>query len=261
MIRAIIVDDEVLARARLRRLIARLPDVALVGEAADAAAARSAIDRLRPDLVFLDVDLPDGTGFDVARALPPDAAPSIVFVTAYEEFARRAFDADAVDYLLKPYDAERLEIALARVRRSRRTDAGGLDPAVLERIARAVEPNRLDVDLRLTVRVGEDLVVVRVAEVEWIAAADNYVELHVGGRRHLLRESLRALEGVLDPLRFVRIHRATIVNSERVRALRPGVSGDWVVILESGAELKVGRSYRRAVAERWRAPGGGLGRG
>ncbi len=252
MIGVLIVDDEPVARERLRRLVGLEPDLRLVGEHERGEDAVRAIRASRPDVVFLDVDMPGMSGFDVLEALEPDERPLVVFVTAYDEFAVRAFDVHALDYLLKPYDPERFATALARVRE--RIAAGGasagrssLDALLGDVRARGPE--------RLVVRSGEEIVFVPVREIDWIEAADNYVEVHVGATTHLLRESLASVERRLSPAHFTRIRRDAIVNLERVRSVRPGEDGEAEVVLIDGRALRLGRTYRAKLTERWQGAG------
>lgn len=260
MIDVLIVDDEPLARARLRRLVSKENDLRLIGECANGGEAVAAIREGRPALVFLDIDMPDMSGFEVLDSLPPARRPAVVFVTAYDEFAVRAFEIHALDYLLKPFEAPRFAIALARARAhlaAGHTGVGALS-ALLEEVRarqRAIEgmmrsagPNHPH---RLVVRSGHDLVFVQVRDIDWISAADNYVELHLGNVSHLLRETLTSVERRLDPARFLRIRRDAIVNLDRVRAVRNGATGEPEMILRSGTTLRLGRAYRARVTERW----------
>jgi two-component system LytT family response regulator len=256
VIDVVIVDDEPMARARLRRLVEAVPDLRLRAECARGADAVAAIEAHRPDALFLDVDMPGMSGFDVLDALAPELRPLVVFVTAYDEFAVRAFEVHAVDYLLKPYDSDRFAATVARVReRLAGRGAGASPPAIDEGAAASLsallEQVRARGPERLVVREGEEMVFVAVRDIDWIGAADNYVELHVGSKVHLLRESLTSVERRLAPAAFVRIRRDAIVNLARVRAVRPGEDGDFEVVLRSGSALRLGRNYRARVTERW----------
>jgi two-component system LytT family response regulator len=225
-LRVIVVDDEPLARARLRRLLADTPEVEVVAECSDGEAARRAIADQPADLVLLDIEMPGSGGFGVLDAVGAEAMPAVVFVTAHAEHAVRAFDVRAVDYLLKPVRAERLAEALARVR-SRRAAA---PPVMSERLA---------------IRDGSRVTFVAVDDLELVCAAGNYVELRAGTRTFLMRETLSGLEQRLDPERFLRIHRRTIVRLDRVVAIEPaGASGEYVLSLRSGARVSSGRSHR-----------------
>jgi two-component system LytT family response regulator len=225
-LRVIVVDDEPLARARLRRLLADAPEVEVVAECSDGEAARRAIADQPADLVLLDIEMPGSGGFGVLDAVGAEAMPAVVFVTAHAEHAVRAFDVRAVDYLLKPVRAERLAEALARVR-SRRAAA---PPAMSERLA---------------IRDGSRVTFVALDDLELVCAAGNYVELRAGNRTFLMRETLSGFEQRLDPERFLRIHRRTIVRLDRVVAIEPaGASGEYVLSLRSGARVSSGRSHR-----------------
>ena len=265
MIDVLIVDDEPLARARLRRLIVEEPDLRVLGECGTGEEAVAAIREGAPRLVFLDIDLPDMTGFDVLRAVPAARRPAVVFVTAYDEFAVRAFEVHALDYLLKPFDGPRFATTLARARAqlaAQRDPSLGPLSALLEEVRarqrtleRSMRGRGAAWPERLVVRSGHELVFVRVRDVDWISSADNYVELHVGRTVHLLRETLSGVERRLDPGHFVRIRRDAIVNLERVRAVRPGITGEPEIALADGTALRLGRAYRARVTERWQGHG------
>lgn len=256
-ITAVIVDDEPLARDKLTRFLADQTDVAIVGEADTGVGAIALIRRTRPQLVFLDIGLPDCSGFEVIEALEPESLPLVVFVTAYDAFALRAFEVHALDYLLKPFEAQRLGRTLERARAAlssgRRTPIEPLLSMLTEMRARQRDLEKA-VGLRpdrLLVRSGTDHLMVKVAEIDWIEAADNYVQLHVGSRTHLLRETILSFEQRLDSSQFLRIHRSAIVNLERVKSLR--ADADWRVTLADGTILPVSRSYRAELRRRWLA--------
>ncbi|MFN8546633.1 MAG: response regulator [Candidatus Eisenbacteria bacterium] len=244
MIRAYIADDEALAREGLRLRLDPAPDVEIVGEAASGRVAVEGILALRPDLVFLDIEMPELNGFEVIAAVGSEHLPRVVFVTAFDQYAIRAFDAHAVDYLLKPVSAARLAEALARVRRDLALHSPLEAAARVNELLESRTPGDHWLD-RFVVSEGDRVILVRVEEVDWIGAAGNYVELHLGARTLLLRERMSELADRLDPLRFARIHRSSIVNLARVRKLLPERHGDGVLVLESGARLKISRSYRR----------------
>jgi len=239
-IRALIVDDEAPARRRIRRLLAAEPDVTVVGECGDGASAISTIAEARPDLVFLDVQMPERDGFDVVRTLPPRGLPAILFVTAYDRYALKAFEVHAVDYLLKPFTGERFRTALdrARERIARRVR----DPALAE-LARVLRSRPAYLS-RLPIRSGGRTVFVDLDAVDWLEAADNYVRLHVQQREYLVRETLAALEAQLDPERFARIHRSAIVRIDGVAEIRPTSHGDAEVVLRNGSRLTASRTWR-----------------
>ena len=237
-----VVDDEPPARERVRDLLQGEPDVELVGEAADADQALERIRALRPDLVFLDVQMPGRDGFGVLRALGAERPPATIFTTAHHEFAVRAFDVSAVDYLLKPLRRSRFRAALVRARE--RLSAGRpLSAAELQRVvAEAVRPP--EYVERLAVRVGQRIVVVRTSDIQWIEAEGNYARIHAGGRHYLLRQTLNALEASLDPQHFVRVHRSAIVGVDHVREVHPLARGSYDLVLEGGASVTTGQSYR-----------------
>lgn len=242
-IRVLVVDDEPLAREGIRLHLADAPDMEVVGECGDGLAAVAAIEELRPELVFLDVQMPGLDGFAVLQALEGEQLPEVIFVTAYDAFALRAFDAQALDYLMKPIDPERfarsLDRARTRVRRRREGDVDRRLRALLDQLGSA--PSHLD---RIVVRTGARIVILRVEDVDYIESAANYVRIHAGGKEYLLRETMQALEAKLDPRRFARIHRSTIVRLDAIRALEPLFQGDYVLILENGTRLTSSRTYR-----------------
>lgn len=247
--RVLIADDEPLARERLRTLLASEPGMEVVGECADGPTAIASIQKLKPDLVFLDVQMPGNTGFDVIEAIGPSRMPFVIFVTAYDKYALRAFDVHALDYLLKPFDRERFEQALGRARQQLDRRSGGeLERRLLE-LVQDLKPatQRLE---RFVIKSGGRVFFVRAAEIDWIEAAGNYVKLHVGTDSHLFRETMNALEAQLDPDTFFRIHRSHIVNIERVKELQPWFNGEYVVFLKSGTRLTLSRGYREKLQDR-----------
>ena len=249
-LRALVADDEPLARDVLRLLLADVPDVDLVWEAPDGRAAVEAIRAHGPDLVFLDVQMPHLDGFGVVEAVGPEAMPVTVFVTAFDAHALRAFDAAAVDYLVKPYDDGRFAQALDRARAlttaHRQAQAADLADRLRHLLGAAgpeAAPPEAAPAERLLVREGTKLSVVRAEAVDWAEAAGDYVALHVGPRTHLLRETLAGLADRLDPARFVRIHRSALVHVDRVRDVRLTAAGDARVFLRDGTELRASRRY------------------
>jgi len=257
-ITAVIVDDEPLARRRIRALLARERDIEVLEECADGTSAVDAIRRRRPDLVFLDVQMPEMNGFAVLRALGKDLTAAVVFVTAYEQFSLRAFDVHALDYLLKPFHRRRFQEALRRVRQRFSNERELADVRVrLAALLDASDDDGADTVRsapieRLAIRTTTKVAIVRVREIDWIQGDGNYVRLHVGSAVHLLRQTMKALVGQLDPSLFVRIHHSCIVNVERVRELQPWSHGDYVVVLDNGKRLMSSRTYsanlRRAFA-------------
>ena len=242
-IRTLIVDDEALARARLRQLLQPEAEIEIIGECADGRAAKSAIRRDSPDLVFLDVQMPELDGFGVLDAIADQPMPVIVFVTAHDQFALRAFEVHAVDYLLKPFDRERFQAALRHAIEQARNKAAGIHVESQAGVLAQLRPHAKPPD-RLAVKTGTHIVWVPVEDIDWIESADNYVELHVGPKSHLLRETLNALEERLPAEKFVRISRSVIVNPQRIKELRRMLYGGYELTLSTGATLTLSRRYR-----------------
>jgi two-component system LytT family response regulator len=243
-LRVLIVDDEDVARQRVRRLLAREQDVEIVGEASDGVQAVESIRTLSPDLVFLDVQMPEVDGFAVLERLRPHAVPEVVFVTAYDDYALRAFEVHAVDYLRKPFDATRFKEAFARARRRLASAQADERARKLDALLAQIQAQPPRSRERLMVRADGRLYFVRVDDIDWIEAAGNYVKLHVGRETHLMRETMAGIEALLDPSRFLRIHRSAIVNLDRVREMQPWFSGEYTVILRDGTQLRLSRVYR-----------------
>jgi two-component system, LytTR family, response regulator len=238
-IRAAIVDDEPPARAMLRQLLAQDAAFSLVGEASDVAGAVRVLRGARPDLALLDVRLPSGTGFDILHQLGQlDRPREVVFITAWDEHAVAAFEAQALDYILKPFEDSRFLATLERVKRRVREGR-------LAQLAPGPSPGGIE---RLAVKSLGKTRIVEAAEIDWIEGADYYVRLHVGGKSYLLREPLHELEKRLDPARFVRIHRSTIVQLGRLAEIRPASKGDAIVVLKDGTHLRASRTHRRRLA-------------
>ncbi len=243
-LKVLIVDDERPARTKVRRFVATDPDVGQIFEAPDGVRAVDVIREESPDLVFLDVQMPGLDGFEVVEALAPDALPHVVFVTAFDDYAVRAFDVHAVDYVMKPFDAERLGRALERAKAAIASRRDGGEAARMERLLadlRRERPERLE---RLLVQGTERSVLLPVTRVDRLESARNYVVLHAGRESFRLRSTLDRLEQRLDPRRFVRVSRTAIVNVDRVAELKPWSHGDWVVVLSDGAKLRLTRSFR-----------------
>ena len=248
-IKALIVDDEPLARERLATLLAGEQDIEIVGQCRDGEEAVQAIQDRSPDLVFLDVQMPNVNGFEVIEAVGLDRMPLVIFVTAYDQHALRAFEVKALDYLLKPFDRERLTDALQRARKQiEREETGDLG----RRLMALVKDLRKDQPRsdRLVVKSGGRLFFLRADEIDWIEAAGNYVRLHVGSTSHLLRETMNAIEARLDPEKFFRIHRCRIVNMERIQELQPWLNGEYAVLLRTGTRLTLSRGCREKLQER-----------
>lgn len=242
-IKALIVDDEALARSRLRKLLAGEADVEVVGESANGPEAIAFIQEHRPDLVFLDVQMPEVSGFDVLRALLPGTWPLVVFVTAHDEHAIKAFEVQAVDYLLKPTTQARLHDAVQRaLKHLQSRDAAALNSRVEALLGTTKSENAYP--SRLAVKSGDRTVFVKMDDVDYIEAAANYAILHTGAQNHILRETLTNLEARLSPKQFFRVNRSAIVNLERVKEVQPALRGEHVVILKNGKDLALTRGVR-----------------
>jgi two-component system LytT family response regulator len=241
-LRVAIVDDEPLVRSGLRSLLEAEREVTIVAEARNGTDALVAIRAHRPDVVFLDVQMPGMDGFEVLSAIEAAMRPVIVFVTAHDDYAIRAFDVHAVDYLLKPFDAARFQLALerARTRLASPTDASG---SRLEALLSELQGRPRYAD-RLMLKDDGSVIVLLVADIDWLTAADNYVTVHAGSSRYKVRQTITALERKLDPERFARTHRSAIVSLDRVRSLEPMAAGEYVITLSTGAKVPLSRSYR-----------------
>ncbi len=242
-IRSLIVDDEPLARKVLSNLLQNEPDIEVLGECADGQEALAAIRKQAPDLVFMDVEMPGLNGFATIKEVDDQQKPVFVFVTAHEKFAAQAFDAQAADYLVKPFDKDRFHTAIERakelVKEGKAQKLGKLIPSLLSYFK--PETKRAD---RLIVKSGGRILFLKATDVDWIEAADNYVNLHVGKEAYMLRETMTALEARLTPDQFVRISRSAIVNIEQIRELKPLFHGDYAVILRNDTQLTLSRSHR-----------------
>lgn len=242
-IRTLIVEDEPLARERLKMYLAAEPDVEIVGECADGRAAVASIRSLAPDLVFLDIQLPELDGFGVVEEVGAERMPVVIFVTAYDRHAMRAFDVYALDYLLKPYKSERLRRAVERARAQVRGGKGEALGEQLLSLLASVRPGPRYVE-RLMMRSPGRVYFIRADEIDWVDAEGNYVRIHAGSETHFLRETLGGMEARLDPNKFVRIHRSAIVNVESIKELQPLFSGDYTVILRGGERLTMSRGHK-----------------
>ncbi|MFZ0061974.1 MAG: LytTR family DNA-binding domain-containing protein [Pyrinomonadaceae bacterium] len=242
-LRTLIVDDEPLAREGVRMLLKHDPEVTAIHECADGQAAVNAIIETKPDLVFLDVQMPEMDGFEVLETVGVDRMPNTIFVTAYDKYALQAFEVHALDYLLKPYTNERffraLERAKAQIKFGGDNNLNHQMSALLDYFKRSGD--RLE---RLVVKAAGRISFVDVEEIDWIEAADTYVRLHVRRESHLVRGTMSGLEARLDPHKFLRIHRSVIINLSRVKELQPLFHGEYVVTLQNGTQLTSGRSYR-----------------
>jgi two-component system LytT family response regulator len=243
-IRVLVVDDEPLAREKIRGLAAADPDLRVVGECTNGAEAIEAVQSIRPDLILLDVQMPEVGGFAVLEALKDEGLPPVIFITAYDHYAVRAFEFHALDYLLKPFDRERFCAAIERAKRQiRRENGDGLDARILALLEQIREqPARYSE--RLVVKTGGRVFFLNTDEIDWIEAEGNYVSIHTGKKAYLLRETISSLEAQLDPKDFVRIHRSAIANINRIKELQPWSHGEYHVILNDGTQLTLSRSYR-----------------
>jgi two-component system LytT family response regulator len=242
-IRVMIVDDEPLARERIRMLLEGEPELEIVSECGNGTDALRAIEKLNPDLVFLDIQMPELTGFEVLDRLDPARTPVVIFVTAYDQYALKAFEVCALDYLLKPFDRERFKRALKRARADLdRRKAGAVNEKVLKLLSE-LQRSKKYVD-KLIVRAGGRVLFLRADEIDWMEAAGNYVRLHAGKEEYLYRETMTKLEEQLNPDRFARVHRSTIVNIERIKELQPWFRGDYMILLRDNSKLLLSRTYR-----------------
>lgn len=247
-IRTLIVDDESLARGRIRDMLACDASIEIVAECANGEEAIESIQQYSPDLVFLDVEMPGVDGFAVLEGLPADQMPAVIFVTAYDQYAVRAFEVYALDYLLKPFDQERFDKALNRAKAqitSERSDA------MSERILRAIEdiktkPVHLE---RLVIKMNGHVFFMKAEEIDWLEAEGNYVRLHSGKESYLLRDTISALESQLDPKKFIRVHRSAIVNVDRIAELQPWFHGEYRIVMREGVQLTLSRTYREKLHE------------
>jgi two-component system LytT family response regulator len=247
-IRVLLSDDETLARDRLRSLLEEETDLEIVAECGDGKSAIATIQREQPDLVFLDIQMPEVDGFGVVQELR-DAMPLTIFVTAYDRYAMKAFEVHALDYLLKPVGKERLTGAVNRARRQlQHPPDGTFQRRVLELLgdmeARQQAPERI------VIKSDGEIVCLRPGEIDWAESAGNYVCLHVGGATHILRETITALESRLGPRQFMRVHRSTLVNVDRIKTLKPSLYGDYSILLRDGTKLTLSRGFRENVLKR-----------
>jgi len=241
------VDDESLARERIREMLEGDPEIEIVGDCANGKEAIQAISKLKPDLIFLDVEMPGIDGFQVLQSLETAEMPVVIFVTAYDQYAVRAFDTFALDYLLKPFDRERFERSVRRAK----TQLLKISDSMNERILSALEqiktrPVHLE---RLVIKMNGHVFFIKAAEIDWLEAEGNYVRLHSGKESYLLRDTISALEAQLDPKQFLRVHRSAIVNIDRIQELQPWFHGEYRIILREGVQLTLSRSYREKLHE------------
>lgn len=247
LIRVLLVDDESLAREMLREMLQDDPQVTIVGESCNGREALEAIRTHSPDLIFLDVQMPELGGFEVLEALGKDI-PQVIFVTAYDQYAVRAFEVHALDYLLKPFDKERFDISWQRARTQLlRERDGGTDKRILALLEEMKAGNKyLE---RLVIKASGRIYFLETSEIDWIEAEGNYVSVHTGKKSHLLRETISSLEAQLDPRKFLRIHRSSIVRIDRIQELQPWFHGEYRIILQNGIQLTLSRNYRDKLHE------------
>ncbi len=247
-IRVLLVDDEPLAREMLREMLQSDPEVEIVGESCNGREALEAIRSESPDLIFLDVQMPEVGGFDVLASLEKDKLPYVIFVTAYDQYAVRAFEVQALDYLLKPFDQERFDISWQRAKTQLSRDRNsGTDQRILTLLEELKAGNRyLE---RLVIKAGGRIYFLDTAEIDWIEAEGNYVSVHSAKKSHLLRETISSLESQLDPKKFVRIHRSSIVRLDFIQELQPWFHGEYRVILNDGTQLTLSRNHRDKLQE------------
>jgi two-component system LytT family response regulator len=240
-VRVLIVDDEPDARERIREILAAVAEAEIVAEAGDGLTAARLIRELEPDLVFLDIQMPEVDGFGVLTALGDEPHPRVVFVTAFDHYAVRAFEVQAVDYILKPFDRERIHEAFSRAQERLGQGATGPSADQIRELVAAL-PSRQPAE-RFLARTMEGFELVRAADIDWIEATGSYVTLHVGKRTTMLRQTVARIEQELDPRRLRRIHRSTIVNLDRIKAIHPTGTGEYYALLADGTRLRVGRTY------------------
>lgn len=247
-IRTIIVDDEPLARRGIAAQLKEEADIEIIAECGNGLDAVRLIEEQKPDLVFLDIQMPELDGFGVLKAIGRERLPAVVFVTAYDKYALRAFDVHALDYLLKPFDPERLTTALARARAQvERKDISDLSER-LQSLIDDLKPNRKYSE-RIVIKSAGRIFFLDVEEIDWVEAADNYVRLHAGRASHLLRETMNSIEKRLDPAQFMRVHRSTIINTRRIKELHALFHGEYEITLVDGTRLTTGRGYRERLQE------------
>lgn len=246
-IRTVIADDELLARRKLKLLFRSEPDIQVVAECITGRDTAAAVTALRPDVLFLDIQMPDGDGFEVLRSISVEAMPLVIFTTAYDKYALSAFEMHALDYLLKPFDQDRLSAAIRRVRVELSKANNG---EFIQRVMAMLSTNKTAATQdRFVVKSSGRVIFLDAAEVDWIEAAANYVRVHVGRESHLMREPINRVAAKLDPSRFARIHRSAIVNVSRIREVHSCNSGEYIVVLRDGRELSCSRGCRSAIQQ------------
>lgn len=245
-IRTLIVDDERLARQKVRTLLDDDAEIEIVGECANGTEAIAAVRKQKPDLLLLDIEMPGSNGFEVLQRLRSERLPMVVFITAHNEYAVKAFEVEAIDYVMKPFDRRRFHDALRRAKRQLSDDANESEARLLRLLERVVKPKSLD---HFVVKARDRTFLVAVNDVDWIEAEGKYVRLHASGAAHLVRESIGDVEERLDARKFLRIHRATIVNVKRILEMHKGFGGSVFVVLRDGTKLTMSRRYRGRIRE------------
>jgi len=246
-IRTLIVDDESLARERIREMLESDPEIEIVGDCANGKEAIQAISKLKPDLIFLDVEMPGIDGFQVLQSLESAEMPAVIFVTAYDQYAVRAFEIYALDYLLKPFDRERFQGSVRRAKEQLLKMSDSMNERILSALEQIkTRPVHLE---RLVIKMNGHVFFIKAAEIDWLEAEGNYVRLHSGKESYLLRDTISALEAQLDPKQFLRVHRSAIVNIDRIQELQPWFHGEYRIILREGVQLTLSRSYREKLHE------------
>lgn len=238
--RVVIIDDELPARKKIRTFLEDEPTIELVGEASDGLEAVAIIEQLKPDLIFLDIQMPHLTGFEVLQQL--DTIPSVIFTTAYDQYALKAFEVHAIDYLLKPFDQERFQSALKHAFQQPTSNL----PSQLSNLILALNKQRNYLQ-RILLKTGGKIIIIKIDDINWIEAEEKYVQIHTGKEKYLYRETMNTLEQELDPQKFVRIHRSYIVQLDFIKELTPWSHGDYLVILKDGTQLNMGRNYREKI--------------
>ena len=258
-IRTLIVDDEPLARRNLRLMLEKDPQIEIIDECRNGREAVKAVNNLAPDLIFLDIQMPEMDGFEVIANVGAERIHAIIFVTAFDQYALKAFEVHALDYLLKPFDDTRFKKALQQAKfQIEQQEINKISKKLLALLEdreskREHSPRQTTYLTRLMIKLVNRVVLLKVSEIDWIEADGNYAKLHVGRKAHLLREKMHDLEAQLDPQNFVRIHRSIIVNLERIKELHPHFNGDYIVVLEDGVQLKLSRSRREQLESRLKA--------
>lgn len=248
-IQALIIDDEPPARSVIRKMLAEDTDVEIVGECSNGVEAIESIQKFSPDLLFLDIEMPEMDGFALLESFDEEKMPAVIFVTAYNQYAVKAFEVSAVDYLLKPFDHERMEKALEKAKTNLRERSDAERSGQVLELLQQLNTKQEMLE-RFVVKNNGRVLLISCEDVDWIEASGNYVLLHAGGKNHILRETMKRIEKRLDPNKFLRIHRSTIVNIDSIKELQTHFNGEHLVILKSGNELTLSRRYREKISQK-----------